>query len=120
MRMSDAFVCVRCGLTCVGQKREFVDFLILRGDVAPGPHCQMCTYAVTREISQRHLAAQAESERKRREALQATPCPPDVDPRLWVDIQRHGCCANARPFRCVCAISLVCPDHGYTHVGTHD
>jgi hypothetical protein len=33
---------------------------------------------------------------------------------------RFACCDNAKRIHCVCAAAYSCPDHGETHVGTHD
>jgi hypothetical protein len=32
----------------------------------------------------------------------------------------NPCCERARPFQCVCTYNWWCPEHGETHVGTHD
>jgi hypothetical protein len=35
-------------------------------------------------------------------------------------IRRFACCDKAVPSNCVCAYSFKCPQHGVTHIGTHD
>lgn len=32
----------------------------------------------------------------------------------------YACCARAEFAPCVCMYSFECPEHGSTHVGTHD
>jgi len=34
--------------------------------------------------------------------------------------QRFACCSKAQFSPCVCTWSFECPEHGTTHIGTHD
>lgn len=35
-------------------------------------------------------------------------------------IKHFGCCEKATPTQCVCMYSFTCPEHGETHIGSHD
>jgi hypothetical protein len=35
-------------------------------------------------------------------------------------VRQFGCCEKAEPIGCVCAYAFNCPEHGETHIGTHD
>lgn len=33
---------------------------------------------------------------------------------------QYRCCEKAEPLSCVCYQAWQCPEHGETHIGTHD
>ena len=35
-------------------------------------------------------------------------------------IERYACCSKARMMNCVCMYAFNCPEHGETHIGSHD
>ena len=49
-------------------------------------------------------------------------CPfvPSLAPAPRASTHPHACCAKATHLACVCAYAYDCPDHGRTHVGSHD
>jgi len=47
-----------------------------------------------------------------------TTCSPEC--RRKELVRQFACCEKAVLIGCVCAYAFECPEHGQTHVGTHD
>lgn len=57
-----------------------------------------------------------ENERRRNARRQREAEAPAAGPRVYP----FACCPKAAPLPCVCAFAYSCPEHGDTHIGTHD
>lgn len=86
----------------------------------PGPHCRRCVDAFSQAVLAKSRQEAFEREQARIALFDTSSKPQDVSDYTWNAMRAYACCLKARPSPCVCTHSFSCPDHGATHVGTHD